>query len=214
MNRKIYWGLGVLLLFFGGFMFYVHLDYAKFRENLEEKRPKLDVVDTEVPKKEEDTSQVEEPIVDVSDDTQQNTDVLSNKSGEDQLLSPLTSKELDKLYQQISTELSKMDSDEEVDRGLDLTQYTQRQIAHLYSVGIDLSKLPEKLADKITAHQYRKDGVPPPTEGEITITNVKRTPRGGLSVGGSGQLLPGETEQEFTQRMIKAAEKKLSESEN
>ncbi len=212
MNRKIYWGLGVLILLFGGFMFYVQLDQAKFREYLEENSPKLDVVDTEVSKKEEDTSQVEEPIdapiVDVSDDTQQNADVQSNKSGEDQPLSPLTSKELDELYQQISTELSKMDSDEEVDRGLDLTQYTQRQLAHLYSVGIDLSKLPEKLADKITAHQFRKDGLPPPTEGEITISNVKRTPKGGLTFGGSGQPLPGETDQEFTQRMIKAAEKK------
>lgn len=173
MNRKIYWGLGVLILLFGGFMFYNNLNDAKFGDNYEEKRPKLDVVDS----------------------------------------SPLTSKELDKLYKKLSKEISKMDLDEEPDRGLDFTKYTERELAHLYSVGIDLSLLPEKVADKIIAYQYRKKGLPPPTKGEITITNVKRTPTGGMTFGASGELLPGETAEEYTDRMIKAAEKILSEKE-
>lgn len=44
MNRKIYWGLGVLILLFAGFMVYVQIDYTIFKKDLEKDHPKTDVV--------------------------------------------------------------------------------------------------------------------------------------------------------------------------
>ena len=44
MNKKIYWGLGVLILLFASFMVYVQYDYVKFKKGLEKDHPKADVV--------------------------------------------------------------------------------------------------------------------------------------------------------------------------
>ena len=77
----------------------------------------------------------------------------------------LTPKELDGLYHQITAEISQMSSEEELNRGLDLSKYTPKQLAHLQTVGINLSRLPQKLQDKITDHQWRQKGVEPPPAG-------------------------------------------------
>lgn len=42
MNRKIYWGLGVLILLFAGFMVYVQYDRAKFQDDMDEHKKWLE----------------------------------------------------------------------------------------------------------------------------------------------------------------------------
>ena len=231
MTRKMYWGVAILILLIGtAAVFIIQHELAenrKLKDQLDDAQKLADEIEQRKisendPSPEVSNTEQVQPTTNDNlqitgvpiEDAQQNDDFQSNKSHEHHLSSPLTSKELDELYQQMSAEISQMDSDEELERGLDLTQYTQRQLAHLSSVGINLSLLPEKLADKITAHQYRKEGLSPPTKGEIIISSVKRTPTGGMTFAGGGELLPGETADEFTERMIKAAEKKLSETEN
>ncbi len=227
MTRKLYWGLGVLVLLIGAFSYVIYQQYADIARWKEEEKAFVDKIAKMDKQRETQKQSVEvlntEQVQPMSNDdvqitdvpvehSQRNDGVQSNKSYEDQSFSTLTSTELDELYQQMSTEISQMNSDEELNKGLDLTQYTQRQRAHLFSVGINLSLLPEMLADKIIAHQQRKKGLlPPPAKGEITLSHVKRTSTGGMTIVGSGELRPGETIDEFTERMIKSAERKLNE---
>ncbi len=77
----------------------------------------------------------------------------------------LASAELDALYHQITAEISKMNSASEFSNGLDLSKYSQKQLEHLQRVGIDLSRLPKNLQDKITDHQWRQKGLKPPPQG-------------------------------------------------
>ena len=143
--------------------------------------------------------------------SQRNDDAQSNASHEDQPLTPLTSTELDELYQQMSTEISQMKSEEELDNGLDLTQYTPRQRSHLLNVGIDLSLLPDLLAERIIVHQRRKKGLPPlPKKGEVVLHNLTKTPSGGVTFTGAVEPLPGETVDEAYNRMIQEALKQAN----
>lgn len=46
MVKKSMWGLGVFILFFIGFMFYIQYDYAKFKEGFKVSREKPNIEDT------------------------------------------------------------------------------------------------------------------------------------------------------------------------
>lgn len=81
----------------------------------------------------------------------------------------LTAAELDALYHQIAAEISEMNSADELDMGLDLSKYSPKQLEHLQKVGIDLSRLPKKLQNKITDHQWRQKGLEPPPQGYTYI---------------------------------------------
>ena len=224
--KKLYWGIAIMILGFVALQIYLHVDMKIFKEGLEATKiepetPKTrDVVMSEgtpidMPKNNA-NQQAEPAEVQIAEAPQENSqqnddDVQSNTSHEDQPFSPLTSTELDELYQQMSTEISQLNSEEELDKGLDLTQYTPRQRAHLLTVGINLSLLPDFLADKIIAHQRRKKGLPPlPKKGEVVIHNLTRTPSGGITFGGTVEPLPGETADEASDRMIQEALKQAN----
>ena len=48
MSKKLYWGVGILIVLFVGFLFYVQYDYGKFMDSLDSGREKSDPDDTAV----------------------------------------------------------------------------------------------------------------------------------------------------------------------
>lgn len=143
----------------------------------------------------------------------------------------LTSAELDALYHQISAEISEMNSVGELDQGLDLSKYSPKQLEHLQKVGIDLSRLPKQLQDKITDHQWKKKGLDPPPTGYTYLqkadgsyllhkegapivevgTDTKGNPVVTFSTTGRPQ--PGETLDEYTNRIAKEVWEKVERTD-
>ena len=168
--------IGVLVFFVlcvGGSLFYYYHQTQKGAEYDAETQDRI---------AEWNARQKEQPTAEVSPIAEQPAEVVSIHEngtwheGEHDLPAPptpelktvdtiLTSAELDALYHQITAEISEMNSAAELDKGLDLSKYSQKQLEHLRKVGINLSRLPKNLQDKITDHQWRQKGPEPPPQG-------------------------------------------------
>lgn len=192
MNKKLYWGLGVLILLIIGATVFVVKDKAEMRElerQLAEFKKAEERVTVhqppareyykmvrhgdhwhEVPIDAPDTGQGEphEPVV------ANDAPSTAPQSKTEAQLSPT---ELNELYQQLAQDISLMDLDEELDFSEFLSKYSPKQRMHLLTVGINLSLLPSPVQDKIEGYQWRKQGLETPPEGYIYVKNNDGTYR-------------------------------------
>ena len=88
--------------------------------------------------------------------------------------SPLTEREIRSLYSQLAKEIEAM-RPEDLHKGPDLSQYSEKQRNYLLKRGLNLALFPKNVQDKLSAHEWEKIGMEPPPPGYTYLQNEDGT---------------------------------------